>query len=175
MSENTLELAENKLLLLYIFKKIKVPVSNNKITQIILENNLINYFVLQQYIGELLTSKFIKYIDPDTDHRMCITKKGIKVLDLFENMISSDKIRMIDEYLKKHLENIKKDISVNADYILENKNNFMVNLIAVKNKTTLINIKLCVNSDKEANKLCEKWKSNYPDIYYNIIQLLLGD
>ncbi|MCH3962817.1 MAG: DUF4364 family protein [Clostridium sp.] len=173
MSENTLELAENKLLLLYIFKKISIPVSNNKITQIILENNLINYFVLQQYIGELLTSKFIEYVDPDTDHKMEITKKGIKVLDLFENMISADKIQTINEYLEKHIENIKKNISVSADYVVENKNNFMVDLSAVKDGTVLMNIKLCVNSSKEADKLCHKWKSNYSDLYYRIIQLLL--
>ena len=43
MFEDTLELAENKLLLLYIFDKIKIPITNNKITQIILENNFINY------------------------------------------------------------------------------------------------------------------------------------
>ncbi|MBP2033369.1 putative transcriptional regulator [Clostridium algifaecis] len=173
MFENTLDLAENKLLLLYIFKKIKVPLSNNKITQIILENNFINYFILQQYIHELINSQFIKYANPDTDHKMVITKKGVKVLNLFENMISKDKIQKIDDYFKSQIENIKEDISVSSSYTEENKNSFIVDLIAAKDKSTLMNIKVNIGSKKEAIELCEKWKNNSQSIYYEILHLLL--
>jgi predicted transcriptional regulator len=173
MSENTLELAENKLLLLYILKKIRIPVSNNKITQIVLENNLINYFVLQQYIDELLTSKFIAYINPKVNHNIGITKSGIQVLKLFQSMISQEKIDTIDKYLKKQLKSIKENISINADYICQNKNTFIADLSATRDDTILINIKLAVESDKEAKKLCEKWRNSHSDIYYNIIQMLL--
>ena len=58
MFEYNQELAENKLLLLYIFDKIQLPVSNNLITEIVLENNLFNYFHIQQYLSELVTSDF---------------------------------------------------------------------------------------------------------------------
>jgi len=34
------ELAENKLILLYIIDKVNIPISNLQITKIILENNL---------------------------------------------------------------------------------------------------------------------------------------
>ena len=56
MYENSAELAENKLLVLYVIKTLKYPVTNTKLTEIILENNFINYFTLQQYIGELISS-----------------------------------------------------------------------------------------------------------------------
>lgn len=173
MSENTQELAENKLLLLYILKKINTPVSNNKFTQIILENNLINYFILQQYIDELLTSSFIEYVNPDNNHKMAITKKGLKVLDLFENMISKDKIQIVNSYLEKQFWNIKKGLSVNANYISENNNNFMVQLNAQKGEKVLINIKLHIGSAEEASKLCKKWKNDYSELYNKIINLLL--
>ena len=61
MFENSSELAESKLLLLYILKNLKTPISNTQLTEIVLENNLINYFTLQQYISELDSSEFIKY------------------------------------------------------------------------------------------------------------------
>ena len=48
MYENSLELAENKLLMLYILKSIKDPISNAQFTEIILENNFMNYFIFQQ-------------------------------------------------------------------------------------------------------------------------------
>ena len=39
MNDNTLELAENKLLLLHIIKSIKYPISNTQLTDIVLENS----------------------------------------------------------------------------------------------------------------------------------------
>ena len=59
MYENSAELAENKLLVLYVIKSLKQPISNTQLTEIILENNFINYFTLQQYISELEYSNFI--------------------------------------------------------------------------------------------------------------------
>ena len=61
MFENSAELAENKLLVLYVINNLKYPITNAQLTEIILENNFINYFTLQQYISELITSKFLKY------------------------------------------------------------------------------------------------------------------
>ncbi|AWI06948.1 DUF4364 family protein [Clostridium drakei] len=174
MFEDTLELAENKLLLLFIFKKIKFPVSNNQITQIILENNFINYFTLQQYLNELLSSNFLKYTDETGTHRIVITEKGIKVLSLFENRISQDKINAVDDYLNKEIKNIKKEVTITADYTLGKKDNFIVNLKAVENDSILIDIKLNVGSNKDAKDLCHKWKNNSSELYNKIIQLLIN-
>ncbi|WPC41383.1 DUF4364 family protein [Clostridium sp. JS66] len=174
MFEDTLELAENKLLLLFIFKKIKFPVSNNQITQIILENNFINYFTLQQYLNELLSSNFLKYTDETGNHRLVITEKGIKVLSLFENRISEDKINAVEDYLNKEIKNIKKEVTITADYTLGKKGNFIVNLKAIENDSILIDIKLNVGSNKDAKDLCHKWKNNSSELYEKIIQLLIN-
>ncbi|MGL4873967.1 MAG: DUF4364 family protein, partial [Clostridium sp.] len=42
--ESSLELAENKLLVLYILKLLKQPITNTQLTEIVLENSFINYF-----------------------------------------------------------------------------------------------------------------------------------
>lgn len=175
MFEDTLELAESKLLILYIFSKIKFPVSNNHITQIILENNFINYFTLQQYLTELVSSNFINYTDESNNRRFKITDKGAKVLSLFGNRISNNKIEILDNYLKNQMDSIKKEVTVTADYTIENKDNFIVNLKATENDSILIDIKLNVGSNKQARSLCEKWKSNSSDLYNRMIQLLIQD
>ena len=59
MQNSSTELAESKLLILYIAKKIKMPISNISLTELILSNNLLNYFSLQQYIFELVSSDFL--------------------------------------------------------------------------------------------------------------------
>lgn len=175
MFEDALDLAENKLLLLYIFYKIKLPISNIQITQIILENNFINYFTLQQYITELVSSDLIKPTEQEGKHRLIITKKGSNVLSLFKGRISDKKIQLIDNYLKAHLENIKKELTISADYTIENNNNYLVNLTASEGNFTLIDIKLSVASNNQARNLCTKWRNNPSDLYNKIINLLIND
>lgn len=175
MFEDALELAENKLLLLYIFYKIKLPISNIQITQIILENNFINYFTLQQYITELIASNLIKPTEQKGKHRLVISQKGDNVLSLFKERISEKKIELIDNYLKAHIENIKKELTVSADYTIENNNNYLVNLIASEDSFTLIDIKLSVTSNKQAQNLCAKWRKEPSKLYAKIINLLIDD
>jgi len=172
MFEDTLELAENKLLLLYMMNKIKFPISNTQITEIVLENNLINYFTLQQYISELITSNFIKYTNVGGSNRLIISEKGIKVLELFGARISDKKSEIVDDYIKEHLEKIKKEVTVSADYTIDHKDNYIVNLKATENETILIHIKLNVASNKQARDLCAKWKSNCSELYNSIINIL---
>ena len=175
MFEDALELAENKLLLLYIFYKIKLPISNIQITQIILENNFMNYFTLQEYMTELIASNLIKPTEQKGKHRLVITKKGDTVLSLFKERISENKLQLIDDYLKTHLENIKKELTITADYTIENNNNYLVNLTASEDSFTLIDIKLSVASNKRARTLCAKWKNNPSEFYTKIINLLIDD
>lgn len=175
MFEDTLELAENKLLLLYVFNEIKFPVSNNQITEIILENNFINYFTLQQYIGELISAGFLQNIEEENKHRYKITENGKKALSFFKDRISDSKLQVVDDYLKKHLENIKQEVTVTADYTIDKMNNFIVNLRASENDSILIDVKVNVGSNKQARELCAKWKNNSSDLYNKIITLLISD
>jgi predicted transcriptional regulator len=173
MFGDTSELAENKLLLLYIFDKIKLPISNIQITQIILENNFINYFTLHQYISELISSNFLEYTGEDSKQRLIITEKGSKVLSMFGERLSKSKVDVIDKYLKTNQEKIKKEIAISADYTIEGTNNYIVNLKATENNAILIDLKINVPSNKQARELCSKWKNNSAEIYNNIMRQLI--
>lgn len=175
MFEDSLDLAENKLLLLYIFNKIKLPISNIQITEIVLENNFMNYFTLQQYIVELTSSNLLRHTLEHEKDRLVITNDGQKVLSLFENRISESKIEKVNNYLESSLSKIKKELTVTADYTIENKNSYLVNLIASENDTTLIDIKISVASNKQARELCYKWKSNSSELYNKIITILASE
>ncbi|MGG7164257.1 DUF4364 family protein [Clostridium ihumii] len=175
MFEDSMNLAENKLLLLYIFNKINLPISNLQITDIVLENNFMSYFTLQQYIVELTTSNLLRHITKNEKDRLVITDEGIKVLALFENRISEDKLDLINTYISNKLSTIKKELTVTADYTIENKNSYLVNLIASENNTTLIDIKISVASNKQARELCYKWKSNSSELYNKMINILIDE
>jgi predicted transcriptional regulator len=175
MFDNTVDLAENKLMLLYIFNKIKFSISNNQITQIVLENNLMNYFILQQYITELISAGFLEYTQDDGKSRLIITQNGSRVLELFQNRIPSKKTEDFDNYLNKQIDNIKREVTVTADYTIEHKDNFIVNLKAVENNSIIVDIKLNVASNKQARDICQKWKSSSSRIYSKLMELLISE
>lgn len=173
MFENTAELAENKLLLLYILKELNRPVTNSQLTEIVLENNFINYFTLQQYISELDSSEFIKYEDVSEKKLIHLTTKGENVLSFFKDRISSSKIAIITNYINEKIELIKKELTIHSDYTVDGNDNFIVELKAIEDKTTLIDLKVTVPTKKQATSLCGKWQENPSEIYTNIINLLL--
>lgn len=174
MYENINELAENKLLLLYILKSIKIPISNSQLTEIILENGFINYFTLQQYISELVSSSFIQQENKNDKKLLTITEKGEKVLLLFKERISVSKLEVVDAYLKDKIHSIKKELTLTANYTIDDNNNFIVNLKAIENDSLLIDLKINVASNKQAISLCNKWKANSSEIYNKIMQLLIN-
>jgi len=172
MFDSTLELAENKLLLLYIVNRLDFPVSNAQITELILENNLMNYFTLQQYIDELTSSGFLIYKDMDGSKRLSITEKGKNVLELFLDRISPAKYKKAEGYITDHWEIIKKELTVSADYTIEGKNNFIVSLKATEKDRLLMDIKFNVASNQQARELCTRWKDHCPELYAKIAGIL---
>lgn len=175
MIENTAELAENKLILLYVLKVLNRPISNSQLTEIILENNFINYFTLQQYISELDASNFISYEEINEKKLLVLTKKGENVLSFFKERISPSKITILDNYIKDKLDLIKKELTIQSDYTIVNNDSFLVDLKALENNATLMDLKLSVPTKKQASSLCAKWQDNPSEIYNKIISLLFDD
>ena len=89
-AENTEELAQNKLLLLYIIDKAEKPLTNEEITEFMLENNYMNYFLIQQYLSELTSSKFIEYVHEDDKKIYKMLNKGKITLYYFQDRIPED-------------------------------------------------------------------------------------
>lgn len=175
MYENSAELAENKLLVLYVIKSLRQAISKTQLTEIILENNFINYFTLQQYISELEMAKFVEYIEKNDKKLLTITTKGENVLSIFNDRISPIKRDIIDNYISKTIDNIKKELTIHSDYTIENNNSFIVDLKALEDETLLIDLKISVPTKKQATSLCNRWKENPSDIYTKIVQVLFSD
>ena len=175
MYENSAELAENKLLVLYVIKSLRQAISKTQLTEIILENNFINYFTLQQYISELETAKFVEYIEKNDKKLITITTKGENVLSIFNDRISPIKRDIIDNYISKTIDSIKKELTIHSDYTIEKNNSFIVDLKALEDETLLIDLKISVPTKKQAASLCNRWKENPSDIYTKIVQVLFSD
>ncbi len=173
-TENTEELAQNKLLLLYIVKKASYSFSKEELTEFILGKEYMNYFLIQQYLIELQESGFINTED-STEERILLLEKGDLALEYFESKIPQN----FKEDLAKtfQIENTIKKIEseVVSEYFEKEKGQFTVNLKLIENEETLFSLYLNVASASQAESICKTWKDNPDKIYQGIVNMFIVD
>jgi predicted transcriptional regulator len=176
-ANNPQELAENKLLLLYILSQTEFSLTNAKLTQFILENDIMNYFMLQQYLSELKEADFIaetqNAIGQNTLCQMItLTEKGRNALDYFVNRIPSDQKNTIDAILSMENNKSLQHSQIKAEYIKLENNEYSVVLSIMEDMKSLVHLSLNVQSEKQAKEMCQNWNKKAGEVYGNIMYLL---
>lgn len=172
---NTEELAQNKLLLLYIIKFSNRTFTNNELTEFVLERNYMNYFFIQQYLSELVDSNFIEKENVDNREIYKLLEKGEIALSYFEDRIPNSIKEELEIDFKRFKNKNKKETQVVSDYYSKENNQYVVNLKLVENEEVLFSLYLDVATKEQAELICERWSNNTEYIYKNIINILTED
>jgi predicted transcriptional regulator len=168
-------IAENKLLLLYVLDKMKLSLSSIQITQIVLENTTINYFTLQQYIDELTKNELITKNLSQGKAYFNITKRGKETLDLFISRLPENWSKDIDNYISKNRNSILDESHNIGSYRKKGDGEFEVQLKILENESELINLSLGVATHQQAEDIINNWKTNGEKIYASIIKSLIDN
>lgn len=171
-AENTEELAQNKLLLLYIIKTATYSFTKEELTQFILEKEYMNYFSIQQYLVELSESGFI-HIDNINEEKISLPEKGILALELFESKIPEKLKEDLIKIFQNEIIIKKKETQVVSEYFEKENNQFNVNLKLVENEETLFSLYLNVASVSQAESICNTWKTDPDKIYQGIVNMFI--
>lgn len=165
--------ALNKLIVLYILDRIEISLTNTQITNIILENNIINFFSLQECVAELEKSDLVKLEESQGKLTYQISESGQRTVSMFQDKIPKSNKTLINDYIIKNKDRIKKESEIFADFYKSNENEYVVNLKVIENEIVLIDLKLNVVSAKQAKLICEKWKNSSGKIYGQIMDSLI--
>lgn len=171
MNTNSSEIALNKLIILLIFKEIEIPLTVAQITDIVLQNNLINYFDLQQCLQELEETNMIVRLE--NKQTFTITEMGIKTISVFINRIPGDTYELVKKYAFQNKDIIRLETQVFANYIKKSETEYIVTLKVIEKDITLIEINLNVVSANQAKLICKKWKESYYQVYDQIVNILI--
>lgn len=171
--ENTNELAQHKLLLLYVLDRIDIPMNNSEITQFVLEHNYMDYFMTQQYLSELVESNFIAVITIANKECYHLSEVGKEVLAYFSNRIPEKLKKEIDKNYEQKKQDLVKEAQIISNYYKKNDSQYIVNLKVIENKITLFDLSLNVVSNKQAKLICDHWKKKPDHIYEKIMNLLV--
>jgi predicted transcriptional regulator len=169
------KIAQDKLKLLYILEFINIPLTNIEITNYILENNYMDYFSLQQLLGNLCNSKFIRLNSKNGNEYYKIAEAGKEALEMFGDILPEyfkEEVNLNFSHLKKEL---KRQRELLGHYYKSKEDIFIVNLQVTENETVIFNLSINVPTENLAKNICKKWDSNPEEIFGSIIKTLTTD
>ncbi len=165
------DFAVNKLIVLYLLSRVKMPLSLSQMTQVILEKGYTDYFSLQQYLTELENSKFITISRQSNSSYYEIGDKGEETLEFFESRIPEFIVNELNQFIDSNWRRFKSELDIHAEYTPNKTNEYIVTCKVTENDSTLIDLNLTVGSKKQAVEMCNTWRSGATELYGEILQL----
>ena len=176
MSESMSQLAENKLILLYLINKMSMPLSNSDISLFALEKDYMDYFQLQQYLSELVDSNFLEVTKENNSLLYTLTDDGLDVISYFIDHISDQHKNEINVFVNENKGRIRAEYDVTANFFPEINNDFLVKCgICESDGTSLMEISVLVPTRQQAQSICYNWKRNVNNVYSSIMSALTSD
>ena len=158
-----------KLIILYMLNKVDFPLTTSQISEFVLDKGYTSYFKLQEALSELASSGLIR---PETTHNRTLyhlTENGAETIHYFSNKISSAIRKDIDDFLKEKQYDLKEE----SDYYLNTNKEYEVRCQIVENGSSLIDLKLTVPTETEAEAIANRWDLNSQQIYAQLLANLL--
>ncbi len=164
-----------KIIILYIINHFSVPLTNQQLTDFILEHDILNYFDLQQFLTDLVDTSMLEYSMSEGEKYYIITESGKNTLELFSDRVSQSLRRTINDSIDTKKKSFVIKTNITADYYKEDDNDYIVHLSVKEGIYTLMDIKINVVSNKDAKRLCENWEKKAQYLYGDILNKLIDD
>ena len=161
-----------KLTILNMLNKIDFPLTNTQISNFFLERDYTGYFSIQQALSDLLDAKMIDFKTTRANTRYWITDAGRETLNIFRDKLTDAIDDDLDSYFKANQMKIKKDNSLLADYKASSRG-YVVRCQLRSDNRTMLDLKLNVRKEEQAEAICNNWKKQNEDVYAYLMDILL--
>lgn len=162
-----------KLTILYLLHRVDYPISNNSLSNFLLENDFTDYFNLQQIMGELIDDGYVyrETVRNKTLYR--ISESGEATINLLVRELSPAMRNDIEKYIIENNIKLRDDISVMSDYYQSDINHFVANLYIEENSEKILEINVATATKAEAEKICAGWMKTSEKLYPLIMSELM--
>lgn len=162
-----------KLIVLYMLEKVDFPLTTSQISEFILDKGYTTYFKLQETLSEMVESGLLRV---ETTHNRTLyhlTENGAETIQFFKNKISTAIQNDIDEFLKEKKYDLKEEVAIKSDYYLNTNHEYEVRCQIVENGFSLIDLKITVPTEIEAETIASNWSRDSQKIYSSLLSQLL--
>ena len=166
------EKADVKLITLFIIENFKMPVPNYYIVDTLTLEQFINYFDLQQEIGELEEDELITYYIEDDTRYYSLSDKGRQTLEYFSSKIPKTVRERLLRAIKIKIKDLRNALSIKADYEKINEIEYKVSLGISEGNFDMFNISISVSDELLAKKMCAAFKNDPQTLYSEFLSVL---
>lgn len=165
----------NKLILLFLFDKMEVPLTEESILDISTSTNeWIPYMDCKPILPELLNTGFLYEIKGSNSKPLySITNDGITCLGHFYSRIPSSLRDNITEFVKEHRMKYKRKQEYDADYYKNDDGSYTVLLKIIDSVNPVMRLEFNVPTLKVAKSIFTNWPSKAPNVYSTIFENLM--
>lgn len=171
MSEESLTLY--KLMVLYMLDNLDFPLTTSQLSEFFVRREYTSYFHLQQAVNELVDSSFIRGETIRNSTQYHLTQNGREALQMFDSKISDSIKNDILDYFKEKKYQLRKEVSITADYFPLKKGEYMVEARIKERGALLMELKINVVSREQAVAICDSWSEKSDTVYAQIMDTLL--
>ncbi|MBE5756772.1 MAG: DUF4364 family protein [Clostridiales bacterium] len=156
----------NKLILLFVFDKMEVPLSENTILDMCCSsNNWIAYMDCQPILNQLLEHNFIYNVSTSDEPMYTITPDGRVCLANFFVKIPASTREAISLFIKQNRAKYRKKQECVADYFMNKDGTYTVYLKIIEPIQPILELKLVVPNRQIAKDIYKKWEDKAANIY----------
>ena len=163
-----------KLMILYLLKQVKFPLTNAQLTSFFTEHEYTTYFTLQQALNELEEAGLVHKEPSHSSTRYELTREGEETLNFFGKNISPAIVEDMNQYIKENKFCLRDDVGTSADYYKSTDQDYVAHCEVREGKSILIRLDLSLPDKEQAEQVCAKWKEKSQEIYSFAMRTLLS-
>ncbi len=164
----------NKLILLFVFDKMEVPLSENTILDMCCSsNNWLAYMDCQPILNQLLDCGWIYNIGEENEPLYTITMDGRVCLANYYISIPASTREEISKFVKANSARFRKKQECVADYYMNKDGTYTVSLKIIEPTQPPLELKLVVPNRSIAKDIYRKWGDKAPIVFRNIYDTLV--
>lgn len=163
-----------KLLMLYIIKKFRTPVSREQVFTAMAEADDTGFFEMSELMAQLEQEQYVVAVPARDQHLLYLTQKGEELVLAFERELPRSVRDEMIGYTDEHRDEVRLANNVFCDALPKPDGSWEVQLALLENGATLFEIDLHVPDAKTANRARENWLKNADGIYLETYLKLNG-
>ena len=166
------ELAESKVLILYILSKINKTITTSELLELVESIEEMNYFYFQQFLIDLKENRYILEYEQEKKKHYVITNSGRETVKLTIDMLPGWIKDKVDETLKSTMKKIENEEAIYADFFPSKEDEIMIKCGIKESNKKVFEVQVFSSSRDNAISIIENWKKNATTIYPKIVEML---
>ncbi len=164
-----LDESEKRLIILYILNQLNTTISEENLSKIIINCTSLNWIEIQFTIKSLLKDKLIF----SQNNKYEITPQGKQIISNLSNDLLYSIRANINNYIELNYNSLISDSQIIANFKQKNSD-YEVYLGIEEIEGKLLDLVLSVPSRELAELICQNFKENTPEIYHQIVDILIN-